>query len=156
MNSHSDPSPAMLIWTLNLVSSRSLLVNFWVSFPYHVLFKQLIWTSNNVLVKLMRCNKVKQLSPQYDSHHQMKEKRRKRLYYNWFIRIGWGCWIFCTQQIILSGMHVHTCTTCMYALVCECACMYCTDRHTHRHTIILKTDMDYTTQSLVMRKDIFS
>lgn len=51
----------------------------------------------------MRYKKVKQLSPQYDSHSKMEEAKRKRLYYNWFIRIDLGCWIFCTQQIIHLG-----------------------------------------------------
>ena len=70
----------------------------------------------------MRCNKVKQLSPQYDSHYQMEEEEEKT-YYNWFIRIGGGRWIFCTQQIIHPGKHV-----CAHGPKheheCVCVCVY--------------------------------
>lgn len=35
-------------------------------------------------------------------------------------------------------------------------CAVQTDTHTVRHTLILQTGLDYTNQSLVSRKDIFS
>ena len=49
----------------------------WASFQCRPPFKQLIWTSNIVLDTLMKCNKVKQLSLQNESHYQMKVKRSK-------------------------------------------------------------------------------
>lgn len=124
---------SLLSYTSHLVSSSAAvcwLTNFDTMFFLNSWFElqTLFW------LKLMRCNKVKQLSPQYDSHYQMEEKRRKRLYYNWFIRIGWGCWISCTQQIIHSGMHARTCmNTSMNTLVRMCKHVLCAQTWTATH-----------------------
>lgn len=70
----------MLMRTVNLASGSSLLI----SSQGHILTKGyarkwLIWTSNIVLDKLMKCNKEKQLSLQYESQYQMKGKKWERL-----------------------------------------------------------------------------